>query len=215
MASPRYVSKSLAVAADADGISLSQTPLAGGNLTITGALATNGVANLTSQRRVLFTFAGNETARTFVVYGTAEGGASIQESVAGTNATTAVTLQDFLTVTRISVDAATADALTVGTNGVGASPWQIINWDVAPINLGFGVLVTGTVDFTVQYTMEDPSGTFPNGTAIPTAFNITDLAAKSASTAAAWSTPIAAWRVQVNSGAGVAKACVVQAGLSD
>lgn len=214
MASPRYVSKSLAVAADADGISLSQTPLAGGNLTITGALATAGVAYLTSQRRVLLTFASDETGRTFVVYGTAEGGKSISETVAGA-ASTAVTLQDFLTVTRISVDAATAGAITAGTNGVGSTPWQIINWDASQINLGMAVLVTGTVNFTWQYTFQDPSGTFPDGSAIPTAFSLSALASKAVDTDASMLTPIAAWRLQVNSGSGVAKCCIVQAGLTN
>lgn len=215
MAAPRYVSKALTVAADDNGIALSQTPLAGGNLVLTGAaLVVGGVAYLTSQRQVLFTFASDETGRTFVVYGTDDQGISISETVAGT-ATTAVTLRMFNTVTRISVDAATAGALIVGTNGVGATPWQIINWHVSPINLGFAGLVSGTVNYTVQYTMEDPSGTFPNGTAIPTAFSISDLTSKAAATAAGWATPIAAWRVLINSGTGTATVAVVQAGLSD
>lgn len=210
---PRYVSKALTVAADADGISVSQQPLAGGNLSITGALASGGVANLTSQRQVLFTFASDETGRTFVVYGTDEQGVAIQETVAG-SATTAVTLLNFLTVTRISVDAATAGALTVGTNGVGASPWQIPNWHISPVNIGFGCIVAGTVNFTVQYTMQDPSGTYPNGTAIPTPFDMTDLAAKATNTAANWIAPIAAWRVKINSGTGSVTVAALQAGIA-
>lgn len=214
MAAPRYVTKALTVAADNNGICEGQTPLAGGDLDLDGILVTDGVADLTSQRQVLFTFAADETGRTFVVYGTDDQGISISESVAGT-ATTAVTLLNYNTVTRITIDAASAGALTVGTNGVGATPWQIVNWHVAPMNFGFAGLVTGTVNYTVQYTMEDPGGTYPNGSEIPTAFNITDLASKSADTAAGWTTPIAAWRVQVNSGTGSVTVAVLQAGLSD
>ena len=210
---PIYRSKQLD-AADDNGISLSQTPLAGGNLTITGALATGGVATLDTQRRVLFTFAADESARTFVVYGTVEGGVAIQETVAG-DAATAVTTQDFLTVTRISIDAGSAGAIIVGTNGVGSTPWQIINWHISPQNFGMIGLVDGTVNYTFQYTMEDPSGTYPNPDgSFPTAFDISALASKAVDTASSWTTPIAAWRLQVNSGTGTAQAIVLQAGIA-
>lgn len=204
---PIYVTKRLE-AANTDGIAESQTPLAGGNLTLTASPVT-----LDTQRRVLFTFAADETGRTFVVYGTVEGGAAIQETVAGT-ATTAVTTQDFLTVTRITIDAASAGAIEVGTNGVGSSPWQIVNWHVSPINLGIACLVTGTVNFTWQYTLEDPSGNYPNGTALPTPFDLSALASKSADTASSVTTPLAAWRITVNSGTDPVTAVVLQSGIA-
>lgn len=226
---PIYVSKVLA-AADDNGICLSQTPLAGGNLTINGVLASGGVATLDTQRIVLFTFASDETGRTFVVYGTNDDGITIQESVAGA-AATAVTTQSFKTVTRITIDAASAGAIIVGTNGVGATPWQIISNAMTPTGLGIGVAVSGTVDFTWQYTFEDPSGTYPNPsvqsdsgfvnpaqpnllTKFPTAWNLTALAAKSANTDSSMVTPIYAWRLQINSGTGTAQATVVQAGIA-
>lgn len=225
---PRYLSKVLA-AASATAICASQTPLAGGNLTINGGSASGGVATLDTQRIVLLTFAASETGRTFVVYGTDDNGVSIQESVAGA-AATAVTTQSFKTVTRISIDAASAGAITVGTNGVGATPWQIVSNAISPVNLGIGVTVSGTVDFTWQYTFEDPSGTWPNPatqttsgytnqrqpntlTKFPTAWNLTALAAKSANTDSSMTTPIYAWRLQINSGTGTAQAVVVQAGI--
>lgn len=228
MNQPRYVTKTLA-SASTTAVCASQTPSGAGNLTINGGSASGGVATLDTQRIVLFTFAADETGHTFVVYGTDDNGASIQETVAGT-ATTAVTTQSFKTVTRISISTAATGAMTVGTNGVGATPWQIINWNANPINLGIGVLVSGTVDFTWQYTFEDPSGTFPypltatSGyintaqpqhaiTKFPTAFNLTALAAKSANTDSSITTPIAAWRLQINSGTGSATACVIQSGI--
>ena len=100
MAQTITVSKVLATAADADGISLSQTPLAAGNLTITGALASGGVATMDTQRRVLITAAGNEVSKTFTIYGTNKDGFAISESLTGPNATTTQSLLDYLTVTR-------------------------------------------------------------------------------------------------------------------
>lgn len=226
---PVYISKAL-TAGSATAVCASQAPLAGGNLTINGGSASGGVATLSSQRIVLFTFAADETGRTFVVYGTDDDGMSLQESVAGA-AATAVTTQSFKTVTRITIDAASAGAITVGTNAIGATPWQIVSSDMTPSNLGIGVVVTGTVDFTWQYTFEDPSGTFPNPatvttsgyanpnkggalTKFPTAWNLTALAAKSASTDSSMTTPIYAWRLQINSGTGTAQATVVQSGIA-
>lgn len=213
MGIPTSVSKVLA-AASANNICLSQTPLAGGNLTINGAAATAGVATLDTQRRVLFTFAADETGRSFVVYGTNQSGSSISETVAGT-ATTAVTLFDYLTITRISVDDATANALTVGTNGVGSTLWQAADPWVAPFNIGFGVDVAGTVNFSVEITQaKDPFGILSPTLTPPFASAPTALASKSADTAASVTDPCSAWRLTINSGTAAATAYAVQSGIS-
>lgn len=206
-------SKALAVAASANGIALSQTPLAGGNLTINGALASGGVASLTSQRRVLFTFAGNEAARTFVVYGTKQGGAAIQETVAGTAPGTVQTNLDFLTVTRISVDAATAGALTVGTNGVGSTEWQSVDTFVTPPNIGMQFVLSGTANWTVQGTNMDPNN-LPSGVGYAAPFDHPTLTGLSANTQGTWNDAIAFFRFTINSGTGTVQMTYNQAGLS-
>jgi len=141
MGQPVSVTVQLA-AADDDGISLSQTPLAGGNLTITDALASGGVATLTSAgavRQVIITCAGNETSRTFTIYGTDVTGLAISEALAGASGGIASSVRFYRTVTRASVDAATADAVKVGTNGVGSS--FIVNPDMmmAPFSWAFRI----------------------------------------------------------------------------
>lgn len=229
MAQPRYLSKVLA-AASATAISASQSPAGAGNLLINGGSASGGVATLDTQRIVLLTFAADETGHTFVVYGTNDGGQVIQESVAGA-AATAVTTQNFKTVTRISISAAAAGAITVGTNGVGATDWQIVSADLSPVNLSIGAAVSGTVNFTLQYTYDDPSGTYPNPatvttsgyvnasrnnqlTQFPTAWNLTALASKAVATDSSITFPIAAYRLLINSGTGAAQAVVLQAGIA-
>lgn len=210
---PIYINKILA-AASANNISLSQTPLAGGNLLINGAAASGGVATLDTQRRVLLTFAADESARTFVVYGTVQGGGVIQETFAGA-AATAVTTQDFKTVTRISIDAASAGAITVGTNGVGSTPWQTINWHVQPTDIGLVGTVSGTVNYTVRYTYDDPSGTYPRPDgSFPVAFNHAIMAALAVNGEGSIQVPVAAIQLQINSGAGTATLGILQAGIS-
>lgn len=214
MSQPRYLSKAL-TAASATAICASQTPLASGSLTINGGSASGGIATLDTQRQVLLTFAADESGHTFVVFGTAEDRSALQETVAGA-AATAVTTQFFKTVTRISISAAATGAITVGTNGVGGTPWQIVNTDISPVNLGIGVNVSGTVNFTFQYTYDDPSGTYQNpNVTFPLAWNLSALASKAVATDSNLSFPIAAYRILINSGTGTATASVIQSGIAD
>lgn len=205
------ISRSKALtAASANCICLSQTPLAAGNLTLNGSTVTAGVSTLDSARRVLFTFAADETGHTFVVYGTNSSGNSIQETVAGTAPGTVATSQDFKTVTQITVSAATTGALTVGTNTVGSIAWQSVDWMRQPINVGFQIVVTGTVNYTVEYTNQDVNS-LAAGVA-PTVFPHATLVNQTASQAGSFMQPIGFFRVTINSGTGTVALTYEQAG---
>lgn len=214
MAVPVQVTKTLA-AADTNIICETQTPLAGGNLVLDGdsVVGAPPVAVLDTARRVLFTFGSDETGRTFVVYGTSDGSSLVSESVAGA-AATAVTTMDFKTVSRITIDAASAGTIIVGTNGVGATQWYGVNYNVVPTNLSIGVVVTGTVNYTVQYTYDnfwtpDSSGYAPS----VNAFNDPIVAAVTSSADTTFNNPITGWRVQINSGTGSLAIRGIQSGI--
>jgi len=211
---PAVVSKTLA-AADANGICESQTPLAGGSLDLDGVLVTDGVATLDTWRRILITTVGNESARTFTITGTNSIGVTITEDVPGPNATTAYTTLDFATVTDVSVDDATADALTVGTNEVGSTNWVPVSTEIPYSKISVACVVSGTINFTVQVTYDNVSLTTPGtaGAPIPTTWNVSALASKSANTAADIENVITAWRVTQNSGTGTVTATGIQAGM--
>jgi hypothetical protein len=189
----------------ANVIAHSQTPLAAGNLTLTSATVT-----LDTQRRVLFTFAADETGHNFVVYGTKQGGALIQEAVAGTTAGTVATNQDFLTVTRVSIDAVAAGAIQVGTNTVGSTDWQSVDLMRQPVNLSFQVAVSGTLNYTIQYTNTDVQNLAVG--AYPTIFNHPTVVAQSTSQSGSFTDPIAYFRLTVNSGTGTGTLTYSQAG---
>ncbi len=139
----------------ANNIALSQTPGAAGNLTLNGALVVAGVAILDVARRVLFTTVSNESAKTFTVTGTDWFGTTISEVVAGPNATTGYTVNDYKTVTRIAVSAALTGAVTVGTNGVASSPPIPLDHHGRP-EISLQVTVSGTTNWTVQQTVDNP-----------------------------------------------------------
>lgn len=113
-------------------------------------------ATLDTARRVLFTSGGDDSAASVVVSGGDYAGLSISETLALTNGSTAYTVQDFLTITSITTSAAIATTISVGTNGVASSPWA--SFDGFPLGNAVGqCVVTGTVSYTVQQTMDDPS----------------------------------------------------------
>ncbi len=145
-------------ALSANGISTSQKPAAGGvqALTITGALAAAGVATLPQARRVGITSSADDTGRQFTVVGTDRYGRKVTETLVGPGlGLTVNTLNDFKTVTGISVDGNTAGNITVGTSGVISSQWIPLD-RVSVANLGIGVHQSGVANWTVEYAMEDP-----------------------------------------------------------
>lgn len=211
------------VAASATNICLSQTPLAAGLLTLNGSTVSGGVATLDSQRRVLITSAGNDSALTFTIIGGDDTGNPIKDSVTGGNGVAVASNLDFLTVNSIRVSGATASTVTVGTNTVGASPWKLFGDTIATPNLSLGVqLVTGSGNCGIQYTYDpiaQPAGVqtpianaavlaLPNAIAHPT------LAALTASADGTINWTIHAWRLIINSGTGTWKATGRQAGLA-
>lgn len=211
---PVILTKAL-TAADDDNISLSQTPLAGGNLTITGAAASGGVATLDTERRVIVTSAGNESARTFTIYGTTFSGQATSEAVTGANVGIVATNTNFLTVTRVAVDAATAGAVKVGTNTTGSTRWINPSWHVAPFSLELDASVSGTVTYQLEYTLSDYYTPTPGTGAPPSGVVVrsTAVAGATGNSSLALAAPIRGWRVTVTSGTGTVTVESIQAGI--
>jgi hypothetical protein len=139
----------------ADNICASQTPSAG-PLTLNGSTVAGGVAILDVQRRVLITCAGNESTRTFTVTGTNWSGSPISQTVNGVSGTSVATTISFKTVTSVTISGNAAGAITVGTNDVADSPWVRFD-DWAPNYISVNCSVTGTVNYSVQTSLDDPN----------------------------------------------------------
>lgn len=202
-------------AADDNGIALSQTTAGAANLTLNGALVSGGVATLDSPRQIAITSAGNDTGITFTIYGTTYGGHSVSETITGASGAASTTNTDFLTVTRIAASGATsASGVIAGTNSKAGSRWvRLDNWafpqTVVQVN------VSGTVDFTVQTTMDDPNS-YSNPVPVSSVTWLDALDTNLVTTAAdtsgyiAYSTTFV--RVLLNSGTGSATATFSQFG---
>lgn len=100
---------------------------------------------------------------------------------------------------------------TDATGGATYSGVVALDTWTSPFSVSIGVVVTGTVNFTVQYTydnIQDPGWTAATGVW----WNLTALASKSATTDSVLSQPASAIRVVQNSGNGSTSTTVLQAG---
>lgn len=208
-------------AASSNNIAQSQSP-GSSALTLNGSAVTSGVATIdgpssaTNQaigRRVIITSGGNDSGINWVVVGTNSTGNAITDTFAGSNGGAAQSNLDFVTVTSITPSGAVASTAIAGTNGVGSSPWSVLNWNgYAPMNVGMAVeLVSGAANFTIQHTYDDPNNLL-GGAAFPLAFNSPVINGASATIDGAYTTPIVAVRLLINSGTGLLRARFLQAG---
>lgn len=210
---PITISVGPLAAASANNIATSQTVTGAADVTLNGSLVSGGVAVLDKPRRVLITNVGNDSAVTFTVYGTWMNGQSISETVQGTSGSTVATTLDFATVTRIATSGSTsASGITVGTNGVAGSNWCRLD-DFAPAIWSIQVNASGTVNYTVQITLDDPNAPInPTPLASVNWINSSDtnIVSATATKFAAFTGAPAYVRVLLNSGTGSATAKILQ-----
>lgn len=170
-----------------------------------------GVATLTTgaaERQVLITSGASDAGITFTITGTNSEGNIISEVLTG-GAATATSVLFYKTITSIVTSGASASTVKIGTNGVGGS--RIIALDqYAPSPTAIQVVVSGTVNFTVQQTLDDPNVLGLNNV---TWVNHPDTALSGAAATAqgnyAYLPPF--MRMQINSGTGTATLSVLQA----
>jgi len=138
-----------------------------GQLVLNGTLANAAgtVATMDNPRRVLITFAANETGHNYFLTGTGPGGSAIKETIAGTGAGTVQSVLDYKTVS-VSTDSTSTGNISVGTNGVGGSGWLVFDRWLSDGVVAFQVTVQGTVNYTVQQTLDDCNALDMNGNVI-------------------------------------------------
>jgi hypothetical protein len=96
---------------------------------------------------------------------------------------------------------------TISLTGTGNSSAVVVNTNVTPINIGLGFVVSGTVNYTMQVSYDDPSN-------FVTWFDDATVASKTANFASSISTPVSGVRFKINSGTGTVTLSAVQAGIA-
>jgi len=93
--------------------------------------------------------------------------------------------------------------------GTGSSASLATDLYISPFNVGFGVVATGTVTYTVQHTFDNLATT-----ASPVWFSHPTIAAKSDNQDGNYAFPVAAIKVLVTAGDGTAAMTMIQAGIA-
>jgi len=96
---------------------------------------------------------------------------------------------------------------TVSKTGTGSSSALVMNTNISPFNVGFGVIATGTVTYTVQHTFDDPAVGFSVWYSHPT------IAAKTDNQDGNYAFPVTGIKVLVTAGTGTATLNLIQAGI--
>jgi hypothetical protein len=149
-------------AQSANNIALSQTPGAAGPLTLNGSTVTNGTAVLGNPQRITITT--TDSTHTFTVTGMTPTGAVVTEVLTG-NGTSATSVLNYAKINSIVINGAATGAVTVGTSGLGDVWIRLDEWANPPV--GIQVNVTGTANWTLQASYDDPNS--PTNPIAPTA----------------------------------------------
>lgn len=203
------------VAASANNIATSQSVGSATTVTLNGSLVSGGVATMDEPRRVLITSAADDSDITFTIVGTTFGGATVSEVLTGGASVAVYSDLDFATVTSITTSAATSGTITVGTNGIAGTAWvRFDEW--SPGTVAIQANVSGTVNYTLQQTLDDPnSPTSPVSAADVTWVdsNDTGVVAATATKQSNYLFPPTFARIRLNSGTGSVTATFIQSGV--
>ena len=96
---------------------------------------------------------------------------------------------------------------TISLTGTGNSSPVVVNTNVTPVNLGLGFVVTGTVNYTMQVSYDDPNN-------FVTWFDDATVVSKTANFASSITTPVTGVRFKINSGTGSVAMSAIQAGVA-
>lgn len=99
--------------------------------------------------------------------------------------------------------------IVVAKTGAGSSSTIPLDHYQSPFNVGLGVVVTGTVNYTIQHTFDDVF----DGAVTPTWFSHPSLASLTANADGNYAFPVRAVKILQNSGSGTTTLTIVQAGM--
>jgi hypothetical protein len=143
---------------DANAICQSQTPTGANAMTLNGVLVASGTtyAQLPAQQYVTITCAGNDAGRTFTLVAEGRTGQRFTFTQAGANIGATTSTIGPYRVISVTPDAATAGAIEVGIVGQGRQYPVIIDTQQNPCTISVSAVVSGTIDYTVQHSFNDP-----------------------------------------------------------
>jgi len=184
------------VSASAAGLA-SAVAYSGTGLAVTTNEVSDGLCHLITVGGLAAT---DHTAKTFTVVGVGPNGKAQSEDLAGPNGVaTITTTKYFKSVTSVLVSATTgADTFNIGWATGAVSSTFPLNWRQQNFQVSLGLVITGTVNVTVQHCLESLQGD-PITEGNETWWPHSTLANKTASADGNYAFPVVATRFLVNS----------------
>jgi hypothetical protein len=99
--------------------------------------------------------------------------------------------------------------ITVSQTGAGSSATIPVDHYQTPFNIGMGVTVSGTVNYTIQHTFDNVQ----DSAVTPTWFSHPTLASLTAAADGNYAFPVRAIKILQNSGSGTTTLTLIQAGM--
>jgi hypothetical protein len=180
-------------AVSATSVAALQTQGSAGTLTLASTSTTDGMAH-----QLTLTSTGNISGVNFTFTGTDADGRTVTEVLAGPNNNTVTTVNYYKTFTSIANSAAVSTNTSAGV-GAGAAGPSVVG-DRFSVDSTVMVVVSGTVNYTIQY-----SDDYPNITDSSVSSNFwvnstdTDVSGATASSASSATGPIIAYRLTISS----------------
>lgn len=203
--------------ADVEAVFRAASIGAAGYLALDGNYVVDGVAVFASPELVYFEGDNNAPGVDFTVTGTTWGGAPSSEIVNGATLLSGIyTVQSFLTVTSVYASASSEGAeFYIGITGEGTTPWVRFDpWSVG--STAVQIKATGTVNYTLQQTTDDPNDPFnpvPVGSMAWVDSNDAGVVGATTTKQTNYKLTPKFARVLINSGDGSVSATFVQSGV--
>lgn len=145
---------------DVNNVFEDQTLGGAGNFSLDGSGVTDGewATGDGFAKKISFESSANLSALTFTITGFSDirKRHAITEDVTGPNATTVESTKYFAVITQIASDGAVGTNCESGFVDEAVSDPVPLNWRASPFVVGLAAVVTGTVDYTIQHSYDDP-----------------------------------------------------------
>ena len=96
--------------------------------------------------------------------------------------------------------------VVITKSGTGTSNWIPLDFKQSPFNVGFGVVVNGTITYTVEHTFDDVY----DSSVTPVAFSHSSISAKSINADGNYAFPVRAIRLNNTTGTGGTTITILQ-----
>lgn len=188
-------------ALDDDNVFLDQTTAGAADFVLNGAAVTSGVWTTADGFAKLITLesTGSFAAANITITGFADlkKAHAITETISGPNNSTVSSTKYFAVITQIATDAIIGTNISCGFSDNAVTNPVPLNWRASPFVVGIGAVVTGTINYTLQHSFDDPQ--FGAESMYWFDYDIADMSAATATADGNYSASVRATRQKINS----------------